>query len=151
MIHQLLLFCLLCAAMTTVNSFFHNIAATPRPIVVRGMMATSFAPTFETPKATWTVEEDTAEVEWGSSVDKLRSISMQIEEKRLRDVEILVAPMDEFRKKHDPVFKAFIERTGYSPLPPIESLPTATSSSTASTSTTSPLSSLWNKFVSRFQ
>ena len=114
-----------------------------------GMITASFAPT----KASWTVDDDTAEIEWGSSVDKVRALAKQKEEKRLRDIETLVAPMDDFRRRHDPVFRDFIARTGYSKMPSIESLTTATSSTTVTTaqSTTSSLSTMWERFVSSFQ
>ena len=168
--HVLSLFCLLCASVSTVHSYFLSTAAaaaaaatTPRSTFYGGvlhrvrvpchtvinMVASFSAPTFETPKASWTVDDDTAEIEWGSSVDKVRAISLQVEEKRLRDIETLVAPMDEFRKQHDSVFRAFIARTGYSPMPTIESTLAATAT-TASSSTPS-LSSMWSNFISGFQ
>ena len=79
--------------------------------------STASGPTLSDATASWSVDDDTAEIEWGSSSDKkkvaLKAAAVAAEAQRVKEIEEKMRPMEEFRKQHDPLFKAWIERTGY--------------------------------------
>lgn len=109
--------------------------------------------TLDTSRASWSVEDDTAEIEWGSSIDKTKALAKQLEEKRVAEIMAKVKPMDDFRLSYDPQFKEWIARIGYKKSMPVVAASTNTPalSSTSSSSVPISLGSMWDKFVAQFQ
>jgi hypothetical protein len=109
----------------------------------------------DTNRASWTVEDDTAEIEWGSSIDKTKLVAKQVEEKRVAEILAKMKPMDDYRKSYDPQFKEWIARTGYKKSTPVVAVaaPTANPARPSTSSSNAPLSlgGMWDNFIARFR
>ena len=101
----------------------------------------------DTNRASWSVEDDTAEIEWGSSVDKTKALAKQVEDKRVAEIMARVKPMDDFRLRYDPTFKEWIAQTGYTSF----SVPAIKSESAIDNSAPFSLGGMWDNFVAQFQ